>query len=144
MGSKIFNNTSFQKQYQQYLIKLSSYSDLVNIIIEKDNTIYESNFNLQSLQQHQLFISSLTIQKIIEFIIGLIDMNKIEIKEENMNLTLILISTLTNHSNVVLNLQNKNIISNEMKLAKYFDDIRNSDAYNIMDFEDMKIFNKEN
>ena len=31
-----------------------------------------------------------------------------------------------------------------MKLAKYFDDIRNSDAYNIMDFEDMKIFNKEN
>ena len=31
-----------------------------------------------------------------------------------------------------------------MKLTKYFDDIRNSDAYNIMDFEDMKIFNKEN
>ena len=31
-----------------------------------------------------------------------------------------------------------------MKSTKYFDDIRNSDAYNIMDFEDMKIFNKEN
>ena len=31
-----------------------------------------------------------------------------------------------------------------MKLAKYFDDIRNSDENNIMDFEDMKIFNKEN
>ena len=31
-----------------------------------------------------------------------------------------------------------------MKLAKYFDEIRNSDEYNIMDFEDMKIFNKEN
>ncbi len=30
-----------------------------------------------------------------------------------------------------------------MELAKYFDDIRNSDEYNIMDFEDMKIFNKE-
>ncbi len=30
-----------------------------------------------------------------------------------------------------------------MKLAKYFDDIRNTDANNIMDFEDMKIFNKE-
>ena len=59
-------------------------------------------------------ISSLTIQKIIEFIIELIDMNKIEIKEENMNLKLILISTLPNHSNVELNLQNKNIISNEM------------------------------
>ena len=31
-----------------------------------------------------------------------------------------------------------------MKLAKYFDDIRNTDANNIMDFEDMKIFNKKN
>ena len=37
------HNTSIQKQYQQYLIKLSSDSDLVNIIIEKENTIYESN-----------------------------------------------------------------------------------------------------
>ena len=101
------SNTSIQKQYQKYLIKLSSDSDLVNIIIEKDNTIYESNFNLQSLHQHQLFISSLTTQEIIKFIIGLIDMNKIEIKEENTNLKLILISTLTNHSNVELNFQKK-------------------------------------
>ena len=46
-------------------------------------------------------------------------MNKIEIKEENMNLKLILISTLPNHSNVELNLQNKNIISNEMKLKGF-------------------------
>ena len=90
------HNTSIQKQYQQYLIKLSSDSDLINIIIEKDNTIYESNFNLQSLHQHQLLISSLSTQEIIKFIIGLIDMNKIEIKEENKNLKLILISTLTN------------------------------------------------
>ena len=101
------HNTSIQKQYQQYLIKLSSDSDLINIIIEKDNTIYESNFNLQSLHQHQLLMSSLTTQKIIKFIIELIDMNKIEIKEENMNLKLILISTLPNHSNVILNLQKK-------------------------------------
>ena len=100
----ISHNTLIQKQYQQYLIKLSSDSDLINIIIEKENTIYESNFNLQSLHQHQLLISSLTIQKIIEFIIELIDMNKIEIKEETTNLKLILISTLPNHSNVELNL----------------------------------------
>ena len=106
------HNTPIQKQYQQYLIKLSSESDLINIIIEKENTIYESNFNLKSLHQHQLLISSLTTQEIIEFIIRLIDMNKIEMKEENMNLKLILISTLPNHSNVELNLQNKNIISN--------------------------------
>ena len=108
----MIHNTSIQKQYQKYLIKLSSDLDSINILIEKDNRIYESNFNLQYLHQHQLFISSLTIQKIIEFIIELIDMNKIEIKEENMNLKLILISTLPNHSNVELNLQNKNIILN--------------------------------
>ena len=110
----ILDNTSIQKQYQQYLIKLSSDSDLINIIIEKENIIYESNFNLQSLHQHQLLMKSLTTQKIIKFIIELIDMNKIEIKEENMNLKLILISTLSNHSNIELNLQKKNIISNEM------------------------------
>ena len=57
-------------------------------------------------------MASLTTQEIIKFIIELIDMNKIEIKEENMNLKLILISTLTNHSNVELNFQKKNI--NEM------------------------------
>ena len=45
----ILDKTSIQKQYQQYLIKLSSDSDLINIIIEKENSIYESNFNLQSL-----------------------------------------------------------------------------------------------
>ena len=82
----ILDNTSIQKQYQKYLIKLSSDLDLINIIIEKDNTIYESNFNLEYLHQHKLLISSVTIQDIIEFIIGLIDMNKIEIKEENMYL----------------------------------------------------------
>ena len=42
-------------------------------------------------------------------------MNKIEIKEENMNLKLILISTLPNHSNVELILQNKTIISNKIE-----------------------------
>ena len=85
MSSIILNNTSIEKQYQQYLIKLSSDLDLINIIIEKDNTIYESNFNLEYLHQYKL-LTRLTRQEIIEFIIGLIDMNKIEIKEENMNL----------------------------------------------------------
>ena len=107
------HNISIQIQYQKYLIKLSSDSDLINIIIEKENRIYESNFNLQYLHKHQLLMSSLSTQEIIKFIIGLIDMNKIEIKEENTNLKLILISTLPNHSNVELNLLKKNI--NEMK-----------------------------
>ena len=71
-------------------------------------------------------MSSLTTQEIIEFIIGLIDINKIEIKEENMNLKFILISTLPNHSNVELKLQKKNIISNEMieKLLKELENIK--------------------
>ena len=78
MESMILDNISIQKQYQQYLIKLSSDSNLINIIIEKENTIYESNFNLEYSHKHQL-LKSLTTQKIIKFIIGLIDMNKIEI-----------------------------------------------------------------
>ena len=85
MGSMILHNTSIQKQYQQYLIKLSFDSDLIKILIEKDNTIYESNFNLEELHKHQL-LTSLPTQKIIKFIIRLIDMNKKEIKEEKMNL----------------------------------------------------------
>ena len=103
----LLNNTPIEKQYQNYLIKLSSDLDSINILIEKDNIIYESNFNLEYLHKQKLLMSSLTTQEIIKFIIGLIDMNKIEIKEENMNLKLILISTLPNHSNVVLNLQKK-------------------------------------
>ena len=103
----ILDNTSIQKQYQKYLIKLSSDLDLINILIKKDNRIYESNFTLEDLHNHKLLMSSLTTQEIIEFIIGLIDINKIEIKEENMCLKLILISTLPNHSNFVLNLQKK-------------------------------------
>ena len=117
------HKTPIQKQYQQYLIKLSSDLDIINILIEKENRIYKSNFNLEYLHQHQLLMSSLTTQKIIEFIIGLIDMNKIGIKEENMNLKLILISTLTNYSNVELNLQNK-MISNEM-IEKLFKELEN-------------------
>ena len=32
----ILHNTSIQKQYQKYLIKLSSHLDLINILIEKE------------------------------------------------------------------------------------------------------------
>ena len=45
----VVDNTSIQKQYQQYLIILSSDSDLINILIEKENRI---NFNLQFLHKH--------------------------------------------------------------------------------------------
>ena len=96
----LLDNTPIEKQYQNFLIKLSSDLDSINILIEKDNTIYESTFNLEYLHKQKLLMSSLTTQEIIQFIIGLIDMNKIEIKEENMNLKLSLISTLPNHSNL--------------------------------------------
>ena len=78
----ILDKTSIQKQYQQYLLKLSSDLDLINIIIEKDNTIYESNFNLEYLHKQKLLMSSLTTQEIIKFIIKLIDMNKIKLKKK--------------------------------------------------------------
>ncbi len=125
MSSKKFDNSLIVKQYQQYLIKLSSDLDSINIIIEKDNIIYESNFNLEYLHKYTL-ISFFSIQEIIKFIIGLIHMNKIEIKEENMNLKFILISSLPNHSNVELNLQKKIIISNEMieKLLKELENLK--------------------
>ena len=56
----ILDNTPIEKQYQQYLIKLSYDLDLINILIEKDNTIYEFNFNLEYLHQLQLLMKSLT------------------------------------------------------------------------------------
>ena len=70
MESMKQHNTSIQKQYQQYLIKLSSDSDSINIIIEKDNTIYESNFNLQSLHQHQILMTRLTTQNLSNLLLN--------------------------------------------------------------------------
>ncbi len=107
MSSKIIlKNISIEKQYQQYLIKLSSDIDLINIKIETNNIIYESNFNYEKFKG--LSISS--TQEIIKFINGLIDTNKIEIKEENMNLKFILIST-----NIELNIQNKTLSPENIK-----------------------------
>ena len=98
MESMNLDNISIQKQYQQYLIKLSSDLDIINVLIEKDNRIYESTFNLEYLHKQKLL----------------------------MSIKLILISTLPNHPNVVLNLQKKNIISNEMieRLFKEFENIK--------------------
>ena len=124
----LLDNTPIEKQYQNFLIKLSSDLDLINILIEKDNRIYEANFNLEELDKHQL-LARLTTQEIIEFIIELIDMNKIEIKEENMNLKFILISTLPNHSNVILKIKKKNIISNKM-IEKLFKELENINKEN--------------
>ena len=83
MSSIIFDYTSIEKQYQQYLIKLSSDLDLINIIIEKDNTIYESNFNLEYLYKYKLLISNFSTQKRFHYIK---DKNKIHLKKlKNIN-----------------------------------------------------------
>ncbi len=66
MEPMILDNISIQKQYQQYLIKLSSDSGLINVLVEKDNKIYESNFNLEYLHKQKLLMSSFTTQEIIE------------------------------------------------------------------------------
>ena len=78
----MLGGNSIQKQYQQYLIELSSDLDFITILIEEENTIYENNFSVEYLLNHKLLMSSLTKQKIIEFIIELIDMNKIELKKK--------------------------------------------------------------
>ena len=145
MSSRVFSHSSIEKQYQQYLIKLSSGLDLIYIIIEKDHIIYESNFSLEYLHQHKLLMSSLTTQEMIEFIIALIDINKIEIKEENMNLKLILIAASSNYSNAILNLRKKNIVSNEMieKLFKEFENFKKENKELKDRFENLKKENKE-
>ena len=122
--SLILDNKIIQKKYKEYLIELKYDLDSINILIQQNNSIYQGNFNLEYLHSFKLLISSFTIQEIIEFIIGLIDMNKIEIKKENNILKLILISNLPNHSNVELNLNKRNIISNEM-IEKLFEEINN-------------------
>ena len=120
----ILDNKIIQKKYKEYLIELKYDLDSINILIQQNNSIYQGNFNLEYLHSFKLLISSFTIQQIIEFIIGLIDMNKIEIKKENNILKLILISNLPNHSNVELNLNKRNILSNEM-IEKLFEEINN-------------------
>ena len=65
----ILDNTPIEKQYQQYLIKLSYDLDLINILIKKDNTIYESNINLEELHKHQLLMSSLTPKKLLNLLL---------------------------------------------------------------------------
>ena len=80
MTSIILNNTSIEIQYQQYLIKLSSDLDLINIIIEKDNTIYEFNFNLEYLHKYKLLISVFQHKK-LEGFFYIKNKNKIQLKK---------------------------------------------------------------
>ena len=96
------NIQSIQKIFNKYQIQLSIILDSINIQIQKQNlfNIYEYNFNIEYLQQHKLLMANLTIEEMINFIGSLIDLKNIKIEENNINMKLILISTLHKYENV--------------------------------------------
>ena len=123
------NNYEYTKKiFNEYQINLSSNMDYINILI-KDNesyNIYESKFNLEYLQQFKLLSGNYTIDEMIKCINSLIQQNEIEIKKNEKDLTLILISKIITYPNVELIIKKKNMIE---KLIK--------------EIEEMKYVNKE-
>ena len=119
------NNQSIKKIFNKYQIQLSIILDSINIQIQKQNSfdIYESNFNIEYLQQYKLLMGNLTIEEMIDFIGSLIDLKNIKIEENNINMKLILISTLPNYPNVELILNKKELLSNEI-IEKIINEIK--------------------
>ncbi len=117
------SNKPILHTFNQYEIKLNYHSDVINIQIQNNYTFYESNFTLEHLHLHKLLISNITINDMFNFINCLIVQKNIEIIENENNLKLILISTLSNHSNVELLLNKKSILSNEI-IEKLINDIK--------------------
>ena len=116
---------SKDKIFNEYKIKLSLYLDSINIEIQKEDSfdVYESKFNIEYLQQHKLLMGNLTIEEMINFIGSLIDLKNIKIEENNINMKLILISTLPNYPNVELILNKKELLSNEI-IEKIINEIK--------------------
>ena len=104
-----------EKIFNQYQIKFIPKNNIINITIYKINSdkIFGSDFTLSYLHSFKFLISCNTIENIIQFICGLIEKNNIKIEENNSILSLILISSLTNHPNVELILNEKTLISKE-------------------------------
>ena len=118
-------SNNIKKIFNKYQIQLSIILDSINIQIQKQNliNIYESKFNIEYLQQHKLLMGNLTIEEMINFIGSLIDLKNIKIEENNINMKLILISTLPNYSNVKLILNKKDLLSNEI-IEKIINEIK--------------------
>ena len=131
------SNQTPPKIFNQYEIKLTSNMDYIKISIKNTNTynIYESKFNLEYLQQYKLLMPNSNINEMIEFINGRIDENNIGIEENEKNLKLILISTITNYPNVELNLNKKNIIET---LIKEIEGIKNENKILKDNYEEIK------
>ncbi len=94
-----------QKYFNEYKIQLITYLDSIKISIQNNSNIYQSSFNLEYL--HRLFIVNNTIESISHFILTLIERNNIQIEENNINMKLILISSLIDNNNIELILKKK-------------------------------------
>ena len=119
------SSNNIKKIFNKYQIQLSIILDSINIQIQKQNliNIYESKFNIEYLQQQKLLMGNLTIEEMINFIGSLIDLKNIKIEENDINIKLILISTLPNYPNVELILNKKELLSNEI-IEKIINEIK--------------------
>ena len=124
-------SNKIHKIYKKWIISI--YSDLSSIIIniqKIDSKItYQSSFDFKYLIKFKLLISKETINDIIQFIINLIENNKIYINEnENESLKLILLSDEDDNSNIelVLNLfQFEDSNNNENKILNNKNELNN-------------------
>ena len=109
-------NNDNEKIINNCKIKLIPNPDSIKIIINKINSsnTYESNFKIEYLRKFKLLYSSFTIDELIQFIYALISQNNVKIEEKENNLKLTLISTLVNHPNVELLLNNQSNKTNEI------------------------------
>ena len=101
-NNSINNKKIITKIFNQYKIQLISDIDSIYISIQNNLDKFESKFNFEYL--NKLFIGKDTIEHIIEFISILIEHKNIQIKENQINLKLILIPTLFNNNCIELNL----------------------------------------
>ena len=101
-------SNKIQKSYKKWTINI--YSDLssITINIQKNDSkiIYQSSFDMEYLLKFKILISKKTLNEIIQFIINLIEKDKIQINE-NENLKLILLSDKDDNSNIELELIKK-------------------------------------
>ena len=121
----MMENQSIEKIFNQYKIQLSIILDSIKIQIQKEDSfyIYEYNFNIEYLHQYKLLMANLTLEEMIDFIGSLIDLKSIKIEENNINMKLILISTLPKYENVELILNKKELLSNEI-IEKIINEIK--------------------
>ena len=117
MDEKLILNEGkiIQKYFNEYKIQLITYLDSIKISIQNNSNIYQSSYNFGYL--HKLFIVNNTIESISHLILTLIEHNNIEIEENNVNMKLILISSLINNTNIELIL-NKTFEISQLKLIK--------------------------